>query len=75
MLRLQEKSEKSRETPVRLDLQRDILARLRATRIEGDGRDRTLFCPTVRKTKSRGISLRGLRFRSSPTLLDPASFK
>ena len=50
-LRFQEKGGKSREIPVRLELQRDILAYLAAAGIADDAKDRPLFRSTVRKTK------------------------
>jgi integrase/recombinase XerD len=43
VLRFREKGGKSREIPVRLELQRDILAYLRAAGIEGEAKDRPLF--------------------------------
>ena len=51
VLRFQEKGGKSREIPVRLELQRDILAYLEAAGIGADAKDRPLFRSTVRKTK------------------------
>ncbi len=51
VLRFQEKGGKSREIPVRLELQRDILAYLEVAGIGGDAKDRPLFRSTVRKTK------------------------
>ena len=51
VLRFQEKGGKSREIPVRLELQRDILAYLEAAGIGGEAKDRPLFRSTVRKTK------------------------
>jgi site-specific recombinase XerD len=50
-LRFQEKGGKSRAIPVRLELQRDILAYLDAAGIKGENKDRPLFRSTVRKTK------------------------
>ena len=43
VLRFQEKGGKSREIPVRLDLQRAILAYIEAAGIAGDGKDKSLF--------------------------------
>jgi len=51
VLRFQEKGGKSREIPVRLELQRDILAYLEAAGIGADAKDRPLFRSAVRKTK------------------------
>lgn len=51
MLRFQEKRGISREIPVRLELQRDILAYVEAAGIGADTKDRPLFRSTVRKTK------------------------
>jgi integrase/recombinase XerD len=51
VLRFQEKVGKSREIPVRLELQRDILAYLEAAGIGGDANERPLFRSAVRKTK------------------------
>ena len=53
VLRLQEKGGKSREIPVRLDLQRDILAYLRAAGIEGEPKDRPLFRAAGRRRAKR----------------------
>ncbi len=51
VLRFQEKGGKSREIPVRLELQRDILAYLQAAGIEEDGKDKPLFRSAVGRTK------------------------
>ena len=51
VLRFQEKGGTSREIPVRLELQRDILAYVEAAGIGADAKDRPLFRSTVRKTK------------------------
>ncbi len=51
VLRFQEKGGKSREIPVRLELQRDILGYLETAGIGADAKDRPLFRSTVRKTK------------------------
>jgi integrase/recombinase XerD len=51
VLPFQEKGGKSREIPVRLELQRGLLAYLAATDIAEDNIDRPLFRSTVRKTK------------------------
>ena len=50
-LRFQEKGGASREIPVRLELQRDVLAYLEAAGIGADAKDQPLFRSTVRKTK------------------------
>ena len=52
VLRFQEKGGKSREIPVRLELQRDILAYLKAAGIEEDGKDKPLFRSAVGRTKT-----------------------
>ena len=51
MLRFQEKGGKLREIPVRLELQRDILAYLKAAGIEEEADDRPLFRSAVGRTK------------------------
>ncbi len=51
VLRFQETGGKSREIPVRLELQRDILAYLEAAGIGADAKDRPLFRAAVGKTK------------------------
>jgi site-specific recombinase XerD len=51
VLRFQEKGGKSREIPVRLELQRDILAYLKAAGVEGEGDDRPLFRSAIGRTK------------------------
>jgi integrase/recombinase XerD len=51
VLRFQEKGGKSREIPVRLELQRGLLAYLGAAGIGGDAKNQPLFRSTVRKTK------------------------
>jgi integrase/recombinase XerD len=51
VLRFQEKGGKSREIPVRHDLERDILAYLEAAGIAEEAKDRPLFRSTVRRTK------------------------
>jgi site-specific recombinase XerD len=50
-LRFHEKGGKSREIPVRLELQRDILAYEAAAGISEEGKDEPLFHSTVRKTR------------------------
>ena len=85
MLRFQEKGGKSREIPVRLELQRDILAYLEAAGIRADAEDRPLFRSTVRKTKQlTGNALtskaicelvkRRLKAAELPERLSPHSF-
>src|SRR5271157_2692517 len=51
VLRFQEKGGKSREIPVRLELQRDILAYLKTAGIEEDGKDKPLFRSAIGRTK------------------------
>ena len=86
VLRFQEKGGKSREIPVRLELQRDILAYLEAAGIAGDAKDRPLFRSTVRKTKQlTGNALtskaicelvkRRLKDAGLPERLSPHSFR
>ena len=78
-------SGKSREIPVRLELQRDILAYLDAAGIEAENKDRPLFRSTVRKTKqltanalsSKAICelvKRRLKAAKLPERLSPHSF-
>jgi integrase/recombinase XerD len=86
VLRFQEKGGKSREIPVRLELQRDILAYLAAAGIAEDNKDRSLFRSTVRKTKQlTGNALttkdicnlikRRLKDAGLPKRLSPHSFR
>ncbi len=86
VLRFQEKGGKSREIPVRLELQRDILAYLAAASIEAENKDRPLFRSTVRKTKQlTGNALttkdicnlvkRRLKDAGLPKRLSPHSFR
>jgi integrase/recombinase XerD len=86
VLRFQEKGGKSREIPVRLELQRDILAYLDAAGIRAENKDRPLFRSTVRKTKqltanalsSKAICemvKRRLKAAKLPERLSPHSFR
>lgn len=86
VLRFQEKGGKSREIPVRLELQREILAYLAAAGIGADAKDRPLFRSTVRKTKQlTGNALtskaicelvkRRLKAAKLPERLSPHSFR
>jgi site-specific recombinase XerD len=86
VLRFQEKGGKSREIPVRLELQREILAYLAAARIGAEAKDRPLFRSTVRKTKQlTGNALttksicalvkRRLKDAGLPERLSPHSFR
>ena len=86
VLRFQEKGGKSREIPVRLELQRDILAYLETAGIGGDAKDRPMFRSTVRKTKqltSNGLTSkaicelvkRRLKAAGLPKRLSPHSFR
>jgi integrase/recombinase XerD len=86
VLRFQEKGGKSREIPVRLELQGDILGCLGAAGIGGDAKDWPLFRSTVRKTKqltanaltSKAICemvKRRLKAANLPVRLSPHSFR
>ena len=86
VLRFQEKGGKSREIPVRLELQRDILAYLAAAGIAAENKDRPLFRSTVRRTKQlTGNALttkdicklvkRRLKDAGLPKRLSPHSFR
>jgi site-specific recombinase XerD len=86
VLRFQEKGGKSREIPVRLELQREILAYLAAAGIGSDAKDRPLFRSTIRKTKQlTGNALtskaicelvkRRLKAAGLPNRLSPHSFR
>jgi integrase/recombinase XerD len=86
VLRFQEKGGKSREIPVRFELQWEILAYLAAACIAEDNEDRQLFRSTVRKTKQlTGNSLttkdicnlvkRRLKDAGLPKRLSPHSFR
>jgi integrase/recombinase XerD len=86
VLRFQEKGGTSREIPVRLELQRDILAYLAAAGIGADAKDRPLFRSTVRKTKQltgNGLTSkaicelvkRRLKAAKLPERLSPHSFR
>ena len=52
VLRFQEKGGKSREIPVRHELEGDILAYLEAAGIGGEAKDRPLFRSTVRQDEA-----------------------
>ena len=84
--RFQEKGGKSREIPVRHDLEGDILAYLKAVGIRADAKDRPLFRSTVRRTKQlTGNALptkaicelvkRRLKDAELPKRLSPHSFR
>ena len=86
MLRLQEKGGKSREIPVRHDLETYLLAYLDAAGIAGEGKDRPLFRSIVRRTKQlTGNALtskavcelvkRRLHDAGLPSRLSPHSFR
>ena len=86
VLRFQEKGGKSREIPVRHDLEGDILAYLEAADIAGDGKDSPLFRSTRRRTKQlTGNALttkaicelvkRRLKDAGLPLRLSPHSFR
>jgi integrase/recombinase XerD len=85
-LRFLEKGGKSREIPVRHDLERDILAYMAAASIVGEGKDRPLFRSALRRTKKlTGLSLttksigelvkRRLKDAGLPLRLSPHSFR
>jgi integrase/recombinase XerD len=86
VLRFQEKGGKSREIPVRLELQREILAYLEAAGIAAESKDRPLFRSTVRKTKQLtanalttkdicNLVKRRLKDAGLPKRLSPHSFR
>jgi integrase/recombinase XerD len=86
VLRFQEKGGKSREIPVRMELQQDILGYLAAAGIGADAKKRPLFRSTVRKTKqltahaltSKAICemvKRRLKAAKLPERLSPHSFR
>jgi site-specific recombinase XerD len=83
VLRFQEKGGKSREIPVRLELQRDILAYLRAAGIAAHNKDRLLFRSTVRKLSGNAMSSkrigelvkRRLKDARLPSRLSPHRFR
>jgi site-specific recombinase XerD len=86
VLRFQEKGGKSREIPVRHDLQGFILAYVAAAGIAGDAKDRPLFRSTRRRTKQlTGNALtskaicelvkRRLKDAGLPRRLSPHSFR
>jgi len=86
LLRFQEKGGKSREIPVRLELQRDIQAYLAAAGIGEANKDRPLFRSTVRKTKQLTVNglttkdicnlvKRRLKDAGLPSRLSPHSFR
>lgn len=86
VLRFQEKGGKSREIPVRHDLERDIRAYLNAAGIAADAKDRPLFRTTNGKTKRLGerslsskticeLVKRRLKDAGLPLRLSPHSFR
>jgi site-specific recombinase XerD len=86
VLRFQEKGGKSREIPVRHDLEGYILAYVEAAGIVGDAKDRPLFRSTLRRTKqltsnaltSKAICelvKRRLKDAGLPARLSPHSFR
>ncbi len=86
VLRFQEKGGKSREIPVRHDLEADIRAYLAAAGISAEAKDRPLFRSTLRRTKQlTGNSLttkaicelvkRRLKDAGLPSRLSPHSFR
>ena len=86
VLRFHEKGGKSREIPVRLDLQRIILAYLDASGLKAEAKDSPLFRSTTRRTKeltarpltSKAICelvKRRLKDAGLPARLSPHSFR
>jgi site-specific recombinase XerD len=86
VLRFQEKGGKSREIPVRHDLEGYVLAYVEAAGIAGDAKDRPLFRSTLRRTKQlTGNALtskaicelvkRRLKDAGLPARLSPHSFR
>lgn len=86
VLRFQEKGGKSREIPVRHDLERDIRAYLDAAGIASESKDRPLFRTTNGKTKRLGerplsskticeLVKRRLKDAGLPLRLSPHSFR
>jgi integrase/recombinase XerD len=86
VLRFQEKGGKSREIPVRHDLEGNIWAYLDAAGIAGDAKERPLFRSTLRRTKQlTGNALtskaicelvkRRLKDAGLPLRLSPHSFR
>ena len=86
VLRFQEKGGKSREIPVRHDLEGNIRAYLDAAEIAGEAKDRPLFRSTMRRTKQlTGNALttkaicelvkRRLKDAGLPSRLSPHSFR
>jgi integrase/recombinase XerD len=87
VLRFQEKGGKSREIPVRLDLQRCILAYVEAAGIAGDAKDRPLFRASDGKSRKRlsdrpldsdrigDLVKRRLKDAGLPSRLSPHSFR
>jgi integrase/recombinase XerD len=86
VLRFQEKGGKSREIPVRHDLEGDILAYVEAAGIAADAKDRPLFRSTMRRTKQLTANplttkaicelvKRRLKDAGLPSRLSPHSFR
>jgi integrase len=86
VLRFQENGGKSREIPVRLELQRDILAYLEAAGVEVENKNRPPFRSKVRKTKKLTANAlsskaiyemvkRRLKAAKLPARLSPHSFR
>jgi integrase/recombinase XerD len=85
-MRPQGKGGKSRDIPVRLELQRDILAYVGDASIKGDAKDRPLIRSTMRKTKQLtgnclptkavcDMVMRLLKAAGLPERLSPHSFR
>jgi integrase/recombinase XerD len=86
VLRFHEKGGKSREIPVRLDLQRILLAYLAAAKLETEPKDLALFRSAVRRTRQLTVRAltakavcelvkRRLKDAGLPTRLSPHSFR
>jgi integrase/recombinase XerD len=86
VLRFQEQGGTSLEIPVRLELQRDILACVGAAGVGGDAKERPLFRSTMRKTKQLTVNAltskaicelvkRRLEAAKLPLRLSPRSFR
>jgi integrase/recombinase XerD len=87
VLRFQEKGGKSREIPVRLDLQRAVLAYIEAADIAGDGKDKPLFRAGINGQAKRltaqpltsvricNLVKRRLKDAGLPSRLSPHSFR
>ncbi len=86
VLRFHEKGGKSREIPVRLDLQRILLAYVETAKLAAEPKDRALFRSAVRRTRQLTVRpltakavcelvKRRLKDAGLPTRLSPHSFR